>query len=190
MYTMYSYFVLTNHFSQANDRIKASSLQSNISSISVTFARWKHHCGRSLLSTIVLLHVVTCSLHVLTFFRSCDGSFNVVVDDVVVVVRPVFVIIVGRPRGRGGHSRPTIESQHRRQRLRVILRRPAVWGHVVRRDRRHRGEVLAATARSDPRPQHRRPGLVSVGRHRRKHGRRQRLLAVQRLRLRQLGFHK
>jgi len=41
-------------FSQANDRIKASSLQSNISSISVTFARWKHHCGRSLLSTIAL----------------------------------------------------------------------------------------------------------------------------------------
>jgi len=41
-------------FSHANDRIKASSLQSNISSISVTFARWKHHCGRSLLSTISL----------------------------------------------------------------------------------------------------------------------------------------
>ena len=44
-----------NHFfSHANDRIKASSLQSNISSISVTFARWKHYCGRSLLSTIAL----------------------------------------------------------------------------------------------------------------------------------------
>ena len=48
-------FVLAGkRFSHANDRIKASSLQSNISSISVTFARWKHHCGRSLLSTIAL----------------------------------------------------------------------------------------------------------------------------------------
>ena len=46
-------------FSHANDRIKASSLQSNISSISVTFARWKHHCGRSLLSTIALLLLST-----------------------------------------------------------------------------------------------------------------------------------
>jgi len=44
-------------FSQANDRIKAS-LQSNISSISVTFARWKHHCGRSLLSTIALFVII------------------------------------------------------------------------------------------------------------------------------------
>jgi len=41
--------------SHENDGIKASSLQSNISSISLTFARWKHHCGRSLLSTISLL---------------------------------------------------------------------------------------------------------------------------------------
>ena len=52
-------------FSHANDRIKASSLQSNISSISVTFARWKHHCGRSLLSTIALLNYnynVACNL--------------------------------------------------------------------------------------------------------------------------------
>jgi len=53
-------------FSKANDRIKASSLQSNISSISVTFARWKHHCGRSLLSTIALF----ISLH---FSTSCNG---------------------------------------------------------------------------------------------------------------------
>jgi len=35
----------------------ASSLQSNISSISITFARWRHHCGRSLLSMIALLSV-------------------------------------------------------------------------------------------------------------------------------------
>ena len=35
-----------NRFFHANDRIKASSLQSNIFSISVTFAGWKHHCGR------------------------------------------------------------------------------------------------------------------------------------------------
>jgi len=33
----------------------ASRLQSNISSISIKFARWKHQCGRSLLSTIALL---------------------------------------------------------------------------------------------------------------------------------------
>jgi len=46
-------------FSQANDRIKASSLQSNISCISVTFARCKHHCGRSLLSTIALFHLLS-----------------------------------------------------------------------------------------------------------------------------------
>ena len=44
-------------FAHANDRIKASSLQSNISSISVTFARWKHDCGRSLLSTIALVRL-------------------------------------------------------------------------------------------------------------------------------------
>jgi len=43
-------------FSKTNDRIKASSLQSNISSISATFARWKHHCGRSLLPMIALFH--------------------------------------------------------------------------------------------------------------------------------------
>ena len=45
-------------FSHANDRIKASSLQSNISSISVTFARCKHHCGRSLLSTNALFYIL------------------------------------------------------------------------------------------------------------------------------------
>jgi len=32
----------------------ASSLQSNIYSVSIKFARWKHDCGRSLLSTIAL----------------------------------------------------------------------------------------------------------------------------------------
>jgi len=35
----------------------ASSLQSNISSISIKFARWKHECGRSLLSTISLFYI-------------------------------------------------------------------------------------------------------------------------------------
>jgi len=44
-------------FSHANHRNKASSVQSNISSISVTFARWKHHWGRSLLSTIALFSI-------------------------------------------------------------------------------------------------------------------------------------
>jgi len=36
----------------------ASSLQSNIYSISIKFARWKHDCGRSLLSTISLFPMI------------------------------------------------------------------------------------------------------------------------------------
>jgi len=55
-------------FSHANDRIKASSLQYNIS-ISVTFARWKHHCGRSLLSTIAL----SCFLYLFSLVFSNLG---------------------------------------------------------------------------------------------------------------------
>ena len=38
-----------------NYSLFASSLQSTISCISIQFARWQHHCGRSLLSTIALL---------------------------------------------------------------------------------------------------------------------------------------
>jgi len=60
-------------FTHANDRIKASSLQSNISSISVTIARWKHHCGRSLLSTIALLHLNVGLL--------CDGVASLPVSN-------------------------------------------------------------------------------------------------------------
>ena len=54
-------------FSQANDRIKASSLQSNISSISVTFARCKHLRAKSaiydylvVISTNVILPNISC----------------------------------------------------------------------------------------------------------------------------------
>jgi len=45
----------------------ASSLQSNISSISIKFARWKHQCGRSLLSTISLFFDKTRLLTFLFF---------------------------------------------------------------------------------------------------------------------------
>ena len=49
-----------------NYSLFASSLQCNISCISIQFARWQHDCGRSLLSTIALLKIydevcgVTC----------------------------------------------------------------------------------------------------------------------------------
>jgi len=65
-------------FCQANDRIKASILQSNISSISVTFARWKHHCGRSLLSTIALfLFISTTHLMLIKGRLACMCTWSI-----------------------------------------------------------------------------------------------------------------
>ena len=65
-------------FCQANDRIKASILQSNISSISVTFARRKHHCGRSLLSTIALfLFISTTHLMLIKGRLACMCTWSI-----------------------------------------------------------------------------------------------------------------
>ena len=46
--------LLEDYWDTWNYSLFASSLQSNISGISIKFARWQHDCGRSLLSTIAL----------------------------------------------------------------------------------------------------------------------------------------
>ena len=87
-------------FSQANDRIKASSLQSNISSISVTFARWKvtplrakssiYNCRvLSCLSTTTKFNMATLQKFALSgCFLPCNAERRTVFVIVILSVRP------------------------------------------------------------------------------------------------------
>jgi len=57
-----------------NYSLFASSLQSNISCISVQFARWQHECGRSLLSAIALLYLFSMMMMMMCIYADVSHT--------------------------------------------------------------------------------------------------------------------